>query len=37
MILQISDNELDKIMAYHEHLEILEEQHQQELENDIYW
>ena len=31
-----SDDELDEIMGYHELLEILEEQHQQELENDIY-
>ena len=32
-----SDDELDKIMGYHKLLEILEEQHQQELRNGIYW
>ena len=32
-----SDDELDEIMGYHELLETLEEQHQQELENDIHW
>ena len=32
-----SGNEFDEIMGHHELIEILEEQHQEELENDIYW
>ena len=32
-----SDDELDEIMGYHKLLEILEEQHQCELENNTYW
>ena len=32
-----SDDELDEIMGYHELLEVLEEQHQCEQENDTYW
>ena len=35
-MVQKSDDELDEIMGYHELLEFLEEQHQQELENDTY-
>ena len=31
-----SDDELDKIMGYHELLELLDEQHQHKLENNTY-
>ena len=32
-----SHDELDESMGYHKLVEILEEQHHQDLENDTYW